>query len=34
MTATDIRLHYDMSERDYDSTRKRMRRALLRCGLA
>ncbi|MBX3502473.1 MAG: hypothetical protein KF889_23765 [Alphaproteobacteria bacterium] len=34
MTATDIRLHYDMSERDYDSTRKRMRRALLRRGLA
>ena len=34
MTATDIRLHYDMSEREYDSTRKRMRRALLRCGLA
>ena len=34
MTATDIRLHYDMSERDYDSNRKRMRRALLRRGLA
>ncbi len=34
MSATDIRLHYDMSERDYDSTRKRMRRALLRHGLA
>lgn len=34
MTATNIRLHYDMSERDYDSTRKRMRRALLRRGLA
>jgi RNA polymerase sigma-70 factor (ECF subfamily) len=34
MTATDIRLHYDMSERDYDSTRSRMRRALLRHGLA
>lgn len=34
MSATDIRLHYDMSERDYDSTRKRMRRALLRRGLA
>lgn len=34
MTATDIRLHYDMSEREYDSTRKRMRRALLRRGLA
>lgn len=33
MSATDIRLHYDMSEREYDSTRKRMRRALLRCGL-
>jgi RNA polymerase sigma-70 factor (ECF subfamily) len=34
MSATDIRLHYDMSERDYDSTRKRMRRVLLRRGLA
>ena len=34
MTATDIRLHYDMSEREYDSTRKRIRRALLRRGLA
>jgi RNA polymerase sigma-70 factor (ECF subfamily) len=34
MTASDIRLHYDMSEREYDSTRKRMRRALLRGGLA
>ena len=34
MTASDIRLHYDMSEREYDSTRKRMRRALLRQGLA
>ncbi|MGE0420693.1 MAG: sigma-70 family RNA polymerase sigma factor [Reyranellaceae bacterium] len=34
MTAGDIRLHYDMSEREYDSTRKRMRRALLRQGLA
>lgn len=34
MAATDIRLHYDMSERDYDSTRKRIRRALLRRGLA
>ncbi len=34
MTATDIRLHYDMSERDYDTTRKRMRRTLLRRGLA
>jgi len=34
MTAHDIRLHSDMSERDYDSTRKRMRRALLRHGLA
>jgi RNA polymerase sigma-70 factor (ECF subfamily) len=34
MSATDIRLHYDMSEREYDSTRKRMRRALLRRGLS
>lgn len=34
MSATDIRARYDMSERDYDSTRKRMRRALLRRGLA
>jgi len=33
MTATEIRLHYDMTEREYDSTRKRMRRALLRRGL-
>ena len=34
LTASDIRGRYDMSERDYDSTRKRMRRALLRRGLA
>lgn len=33
LTASDIRGRYDMSERDYDSTRKRMRRALLRRGL-
>lgn len=34
MTASDIRRHYGMSECDYDSARKRMRRTLLRCGLA
>ena len=28
-----IRARYDMSKTDYDSTRKRMRRALLREGL-
>ncbi|MCW5745221.1 MAG: hypothetical protein KIT36_03365 [Alphaproteobacteria bacterium] len=34
LTADEIRRFYGMSERDYDSARKRMRRALLRCGLA
>ena len=33
LTARDIRRTTDMSEREYDSARKRMRRALLRCGL-
>ena len=33
LTATQIRETYAMSEREYDTTRKRMRRALLRCGL-
>ena len=33
LAASDIRAHYDMSEREYDSTRKRMRRTLLRRGL-
>jgi len=34
LTASEICRHYDMAERDYDTARKRMRRALLRCGLA
>jgi len=34
LTAAEICRHYDMAERDYDTARKRMRRALLRCGLA
>ena len=34
MTADEIRQTYTMSQTDYDSTRKRMRRALLRDGLA
>lgn len=34
LDANEICRRYDMSERDYDSTRKRMRRALLRRGLA
>ncbi len=34
LTPTEICKLYDMSERQYDTTRKRMRRALLRCGLA
>jgi DNA-directed RNA polymerase specialized sigma24 family protein len=34
LTPTEICKRYGMSERDYDTTRKRMRRALLRCGLA
>jgi DNA-directed RNA polymerase specialized sigma24 family protein len=33
LTPTEICKFYGMSERQYDSTRKRMRRALLRCGL-
>jgi DNA-directed RNA polymerase specialized sigma24 family protein len=32
--ARDIQRLYGMSETEYDSVRKRMRRALLRCGLA
>lgn len=34
LSAEEIRKAYAMSETDYDSTRKRMRRALLRDGLA
>ena len=33
LTASEICRHYGMSERDYDTARKRMRRALLRGGL-
>jgi hypothetical protein len=33
LTAAEICRVYCMSEREYDTTRKRMRRALLRCGL-
>jgi DNA-directed RNA polymerase specialized sigma24 family protein len=33
LTPTEICKRYGMSERQYDTTRKRMRRALLRCGL-
>jgi DNA-directed RNA polymerase specialized sigma24 family protein len=33
LTPTEICKFYGMSERQYDSTRKRMRRALVRCGL-
>jgi hypothetical protein len=33
LTATQIRETYAMSEREYDTTRRRMRRALLRCAL-
>ncbi len=33
LAASDIRARYDMSAREYDSTRKRMRRTLLRRGL-
>jgi DNA-directed RNA polymerase specialized sigma24 family protein len=33
LTPTEICKLYGMSERQYDTTRKRMRRALLRCGL-
>jgi hypothetical protein len=32
LTPAEICKFYGMSERQYDSTRKRMRRALLRCG--
>jgi RNA polymerase sigma-70 factor (ECF subfamily) len=34
LTPAEICGRYGMSEREYDTTRKRMRRALLRCGLA
>jgi RNA polymerase sigma-70 factor (ECF subfamily) len=34
LTPPEIRKHYGMSEREYDTTRKRMRRALLRRGHA
>jgi RNA polymerase sigma-70 factor (ECF subfamily) len=34
LTPPEIRNRYGMSEREYDTTRKRMRRALLRRGLA
>jgi len=33
LTAAEICEAYGMTEREYDTTRKRMRRALLRCGL-
>src|SRR5262249_4580669 len=33
LTAAENCRVYGMSEREYDTTRKRMRRALLRCGL-
>jgi DNA-directed RNA polymerase specialized sigma24 family protein len=33
LTVAEICKVYAMSEREYDTTRKRMRRALLRCGL-
>jgi len=33
LTPTEICKLHGMSERQYDTTRKRMRRALLRCGL-
>jgi DNA-directed RNA polymerase specialized sigma24 family protein len=33
LTPPEICKRYGMSERQYDTTRKRMRRALLRCGL-
>jgi hypothetical protein len=32
--AREIQRLYGMSETEYDSARKRMRRTLLRCGLA
>jgi RNA polymerase sigma-70 factor (ECF subfamily) len=34
LTAREICRVYGLAERDYDSARKRMRRALLRCGLS
>jgi DNA-directed RNA polymerase specialized sigma24 family protein len=34
MAAEDIRSHYDMTAVEYDTTRRRIRRALLRHGLA
>jgi DNA-directed RNA polymerase specialized sigma24 family protein len=34
LAPAEICKRYGMSEREYDTTRKRMRRALLRCGLA
>jgi RNA polymerase sigma-70 factor (ECF subfamily) len=34
MAAEDIRLHYDMTAVQYDTTRRRIRRAMLRHGLA
>ena len=34
LTPTEICARYAMSEREYDTTRRRMRRALLRRGLA
>ena len=33
MAAEDIRLHYDMTTVQYDTTRRRIRRTLLRHGL-
>jgi hypothetical protein len=33
LTVAEICKVYAMSEREYDTTRKRMRRTLLRCGL-
>jgi RNA polymerase sigma-70 factor (ECF subfamily) len=33
LTAREICRHYGMTERDYDTARRRMRRALLRSGL-
>ena len=34
MAAEDIRFHYDMTAVEYDTTRRRMRRTMLRHGLA
>ena len=34
LTASEIRGQYGIEERDYDTTRKRIRRKLMRCGLA